>query len=126
MEGYQTMMNKIQIRDGSNNSNRSNKWLAPNRFTGVFFRPRTDIGSFSPMQITTGAQQTSNNSDLDRILEYTQTPSLENIKKHNRTERYKVEKNQFSFTNQMKKMKSDVKEIDSRMSGIARANNLFI
>ena len=59
--------------------------------------------------------------NLDRIIQYTKQPSLENIKKANRTSRaFNYEKNKFAFRNVIKTMKNDVRKIDTRMSEIAR------
>lgn len=103
-------MNKIQAKDPCPVPlNRA--FMAPNKRTRLFLRPRTDMSNRSP-QVTSGGQQTSSNNDLDRILEYTQPPSLDQIKQYNKTDRYKADKSQFNFLNAMKTMKSDVKEID--------------
>ena len=62
---------------------------------------------------------------MDRILEYSNVPSIEKLKRHNKKERYRYDQDKFSFANQIKTMKGDVKHLDRRMNEIARTNQNF-
>lgn len=121
VEDYQELKKKLQMRD-----HKTQVQLAPLPKQYVLsLRPRTDM--FSQAVMPTGAAQLSQSTiyNMDRIPEYSQAPTIEQIKEKNKQNRNKVLKNKFSFTNQIKTMKGDVKMIDRRMNEIARGNQNF-